>query len=117
MVWPFGRCLKRFKWDIGWMDAEAFPRYSIPLEPSNSFEGSGPSPTPPPGGSSLEVETSAAFVTLCIFLHLCAPGGNKDMFVTIAVSPGDETQEAEATHDLFGVAAATVLEVEEGRRR
>jgi hypothetical protein len=39
------------------------------------------------------------------------------MFVTIAVSPGDETQEAEATHDLFGVAAATVLEVEEGRRR
>lgn len=44
-------------------------QYTIPLEPSNSFEGSGPSPTPPPG--------------------------NKDMFVTIAVSPGDETQEAE----------------------
>ena len=34
------------------------------------------------------------------------------MFVTIAVSPGDETQEAEATHHLLGV----VLEVEEGRR-
>eukprot|EP00435_Cladocopium_sp_Y103_P014512 s1441_g3.t1 len=46
-------------------------QYTIPLEPSNSFEGSGPSPTSPP------------------------PGGNKDMFVTIAVSPGDETQEAE----------------------
>lgn len=44
-------------------------QYTIPLEPSNSFEGSGP--TSPP------------------------PGGNKDMFVTIAVSPGDETQEAE----------------------
>ena len=80
------------------MDAETFPRYTIPLEPSNSFEGSGPSPTPPPGGSSLEVKTSASSAA---FVHLCAPG-NKDMFVTIAVSPGDET-EAEATHDLFGV--------------
>ena len=46
-------------------------QYTIPLEPSNSFEGSAPSPTSPPSG------------------------GNKDMFVTIAVSPSDETPEAE----------------------
>eukprot|EP00913_Durusdinium_trenchii_P004160 g3853.t1 len=49
-------------------------QYTIPLEPSNSFEGSGPS-GPSPGTSP--------------------PAGSNDMFVTIAVSPSDEQQEEE----------------------
>ncbi|CAK9116054.1 unnamed protein product [Durusdinium trenchii] len=56
------------------MAAYAASRYTIPLEPSNSFEGSGPS-GPSPGTSP--------------------PAGSNDMFVTIAVSPSDEQQEEE----------------------
>jgi len=60
-------------------------QYTIPLEASNSFEGSAPSPPASP------------------------PQGSGDMFVTIAVSPSDEAQEEQQqdTSDKGNASAAS----------
>lgn len=61
------------------------PRYTIPLEPSNSFEGSSPAASPPAGEAATNFRSGHAMVV--------QTGGGNDMYVTIAVSP-DESQEA-----------------------